>query len=396
MSKARLIITAVVLEGRTQTDVARDYGVSKGWVSKLVARYRAEGEAAFEPRSRRPRTNPNATSAEVIDLIVRLRHDLADKGLDHGPDTICWHLAQHHQVTVSPATISRHLTKAGLVEPAPKKRPKTSYIRFEAAMPNECWQSDVTHYFLADGTRVEILTFLDDCTRFALHVTAHTAVDATTLVALFGKTVETFGIPASTLTDNAMIYTVRHSGYGRRGGRNKFEAELRRLGIIQKNGRGNHPQTQGKVERFQDTLKKQLRAHPTPPASIAELQQRIDTAVDEYNYHRPHSSLPHRSTPATRYDCLPKASPLADRTGDSHDRIRHDRIDTSGVVTLRVNGRLHHIGIGRTHARTHVIMLIHDLHVRVINATTGELLRDLNIDVTRDYQPLKQQETPEP
>ena len=142
MSKARLIITAVVLEHRTQAEVAATYGVSKSWVSKLITRYKAEGETAFEPRSRRPKTSPNATPAATVELIWTLRQNLVDSGLDAGPDTIGWHLQQHHQITVSRATIARHLAKGGLVVPEPKKRPKSSYIRFEASMPNETWQSD--------------------------------------------------------------------------------------------------------------------------------------------------------------------------------------------------------------------------------------------------------------
>lgn len=128
MSKARLVITAVVLEGRSQAAVAREYSVSKGWVSKLVARYLAEGEAAFQPRSRRPRNSPNATPPAVVQLIVSLRRQLSATGLDAGPDTIAWHLSQHHAVTVSAATISRHHTRAGLVTPEPKKKPRSSYI----------------------------------------------------------------------------------------------------------------------------------------------------------------------------------------------------------------------------------------------------------------------------
>jgi transposase len=124
MSKARLVITAVVAEGRSQGEVARAYGVSQGWVSRLVARYRAEGEAAFEPRSRRPKTSPSAISSETADLVVRLRKELAGQGLDAGPDTVCWHLRHHHQVTVSPATVSRYLTRAGLVTPGTQEAPQ--------------------------------------------------------------------------------------------------------------------------------------------------------------------------------------------------------------------------------------------------------------------------------
>lgn len=387
MSKARLVITAVVLEGRKQAEVARSYGVSESWVSKLVARYRDEGEAAFEPKPRRPGTTPTAISDQTADLIIQLRKKLTGQGLDAGPDTIKWHLTQHHDLTVSAATISRYLAKAGLVTPEPKKRPKSSYIRFEAKMPNETWQSDFTHYRLADGTGVEILTWLDDCTRYVVRSTAHRRVTGPIVLAAFRKAYKSHGIPASTLTDNGMVFTTRFAGG--RGGRNGLEAELRRLHVIQKNGRPNHPTTQGKVERYQQTMKKWLDAQPEQPSTIEELQAQLDAFVDEYNHRRPHRSLPHRATPAALFDSMPKALPGNSRDADTHDRIRHDRIDKTGAVTLRVNGKLHHIGIGRTHARTHVILLIQDLHIRIINAITGELIRELIIDPGKDYQARK-------
>ncbi|WP_204034461.1 helix-turn-helix domain-containing protein, partial [Sinosporangium siamense] len=199
MSKARLVITAVTVEGRTQADTARAYGVSKGWVSKLVARYRAEGEAAFEPRSRRPHTSPAALDADTVELIVRLRKQLTEQGLDAGPDTIAWHLRHHHGSTVSRATVSRHLTRHGLITPDPKKRPRSSYVRFQADQPNETWQADSTHYRLAGGTGVEILTWLDDHSRYALHVSAHPAVTTQVVVAAFRQAVAAHGTPASTL-----------------------------------------------------------------------------------------------------------------------------------------------------------------------------------------------------
>jgi transposase InsO family protein len=391
MSKARLIITAVILERRSQREVARAYGVTQSWVSRLVARYRTEGETAFQPRSRRPRSSPTAISPAAIALIIQLRHDLTSAGLDAGPDTIAWHLTYHHAITVSPSTISRHLTRAGLVTPAPKKRPRSSYQRFQAAMPNETWQADFTHYQLTqpDGTRgpdTEILTWLDDCSRAALSVTAHARVTGPIVLATFRATATRHGTPASTLTDNGMVFTTRLSGG--KGGRNAPETELRARNVTQKNSRPNHPTTCGKVERFQQTLKRWLAAQPAQPATLTQLQALLDSFADHYNHHRPHRSLPHQATPATIYDTLPKASPTTSRDHDTHTRVRHDRVDTSGSVTLRVAGRLHHIGIGRTHARTHVILLISDLDIRVINAATGELLRELVLDPTIDYQPI--------
>ena len=388
MSKAKLVITAVVVQGRTQAEAAHTYGVSKGWVSKLLARYRAEGEAAFEPRSRRPLTSPNATPAEVVDLIVRLRKELTGAGLDAGPHTIAWHLRHYHRTTVAAATISRHLSARGLVTPEPKKKPKSSFLRFEAEQPNETWQSDFTHYRLTrpdgrPGADTEILTWLDDHSRYALQVTAHHRVTGPIVLARFRESVATHGSPASTLTDNGMVFTTRFSGG--KGGRNGFEHELRTLGIVQKNSRPNHPTTCGKVERFQQTMKKWLRAQPTQPTTIAELQTLLDRFVDNYNQRRPHRSLPQRATPATAYHARPKATP-GDRSSDTHNRLRRDRIDATGKITLRYNGRLYSIGIGRTHARTRVLVLVHDLDIRIIDAATGELLRELVLDPTQRYQ----------
>src|ERR1700761_9253888 len=342
MSKARLVITAVVVEGRSQREVARAYGVSQGWVSRLVARYRAEGQAAFEPRSRRPKTSPAAIGDRTAELIIQLRKELAGQGLDAGPETICWHLAHHHQIRISRATVGRYLARAGLVTPEPAKRPKSSYLRFEAAQPNECWQADFTHYPLADGTGTEVLTWLDDHSRLALPVTAHRRVTGPAVLATFRAAVAAHGAPASTLTDNGMVFTTRLSGG--KGGRNALEHELRRLGITQKNGRPSHPQTQGKVERFQQTLKNWLHAQPAQPATLIELQVLLDAFASLYNTRRPHRSLPYRATPATAYQARPKAVP-GDRSADTHHRVRNDQVDTNGTITLRHGGQLYHIGI---------------------------------------------------
>ena len=138
MSKRRGIILCVVVEGLSQAETARLYGVSRGWVSKLVARYRLEGEAALSPRSRRPKTSPNATPPTVVELIIKTRRTLTSQGLDAGAETIWWHLLRHHGVTVLSSTIRRVLHRAKLIEPAPKKRPKTSFVRFEVGCLGFC------------------------------------------------------------------------------------------------------------------------------------------------------------------------------------------------------------------------------------------------------------------
>ena len=393
MTLNRLLITSVVVENRPVRDVAAQYGVSESWLFELLARYKAEGEAAFEPRSRRPHSVPTTTPTESIDLILELREKLTATGLDAGPDTIKWHLEHHHSTVVSRATISRYLSRHGLVVPEPKKKPKSSYIRFQAAMPNETWQSDFTHYRLTrpdgrPGADTEILTWLDDCSRFALSVTAHYRVTGTIVVATFRQTVAEHGIPVSTLTDNGMVLTTRLSqGKKGAGTRNGFETELRRLGIVQKNSTPGHPTTCGKVERFQQTMKKWLRGQPDQPSTIDDLQALVDAFVEEYNDHRPHRSLEHRATPATVYANRPKATPTAsDRDNDTHDRVRYDKVDKAGKVTWRYRGEMYSIGIGRTHTATRVIVLAQDLDIRVIDAATGELLRELTLDTSKRYQ----------
>ena len=234
----------------------------------------------------------------MVELIVRLRKQLAEQGLDAGPDTIAWHLRHHHQRTVAVSTISRYLSRLGLVVPEPNKRPKVSYIRFAADQPNQCWQADFTHYRLANGAEVEILSFLDDYSRYALSVTAHHRVTGPIVLAAFRRTCSTSGVPASTLTDNGLVFTTRYSGG--RGGRNGFETELHRLGVVQKNSRPNHPTTCGKVERFQQTLKKWLPARKPHPATAAATPTTGSAPTG--------STTPARSPSATAAGSTPSAS----------------------------------------------------------------------------------------
>ena len=277
MSKRRAAILSVVVEGRTQAETARQHKVSESTVSRWVARYRAEGDTAFQARSRRPGSSPSKVCDETVELVVNLRSELSAQGLDAGPHTISWHLQQRHQITVSPSTVRRRFVDLGLVEPNPKKLPRSSYVRFEADLPNEMWQSDFTHWRLADGAETEILTWLDDHSRYALSVTVHRRITGPIVVDTFDQTCVDHGVPASTLTDNAMVYTTRFSGG--KGGRNAFEARLAYLGIEQKNSAPNHPTTCGKVERFQQTLKKWLTAQHRANTTD-QLQNQLDEFTD--------------------------------------------------------------------------------------------------------------------
>jgi transposase InsO family protein len=380
MDLARYVVDAVVVEGRSYREVARAHGVSKSWVGKLVGRFRAGGYPAIEPRSRAARRIPHRTPDALEDEIVALRKELAELGLDAGAQTIHYHLGTRHEAVPSVSTIWRVLRRRGFVTPQPHKRPRSSWIRFEAQLPNECWQSDVTHWRLGDRTEVEIVNFIDDHSRLAVAARVLGTATAPQVLRVFRAAGERWGLPAALLTDNGCVYTTWH-----RGGPNVMQTELLALGIEFRHSRPYHPQTCGKVERFHQTMKAFLARQP-PARSIAELQAQVDRFVAYYNEVRPHRAR-ERRPPRVAFEARDRARPSGPmlRVG-AGVRVRRDRIDNNGKVTLRHRTRLHHIGVGHAHKGKRVIMLVDGLDVRVVSQD-GELLRQLTLDPTRDYQP---------
>jgi transposase InsO family protein len=381
MSKARVIVLSVVHEGLSKAEVARRYQVSWRWVHTLVTRYEAGGLEAIEARSRRPHSNSRTVGDDVRARVIALRTELSGSGLDAGPVTIAWHLDREGLPAPSTSTIRRILTQANLIRPEPTKRPKSSLRRFQADQPNECWQSDFTHWHLTnpDGTArdVEILNWLDDHSRLLLSCTAHDRVTGAAVIDTFTATITRYGPPASTLTDNGLVYTARL-----RGGRNALEYLLAELGIQQKNGHPGHPQTQGKIERFHRTLKAWLANQP-PATTLPQLQTQLDAFQLIYNEQRPHRAL-NRHTPAQAYTATIKAAPTNQGAG-THYRIRHDTIDRHGKLTIRRAARLHHLGVGIHHANTPVLILIDEHHVTVTHHTTGQTLSRHTINPDRNY-----------
>lgn len=377
MSRARVAVLKIITKQLTITAAAQEYGYSRRHLHRLLSRYRDGGIDAVDPRSRAPLTSPNRVPEHVRNRVLELRTQLTADGLDAGPVTIVWHLEREHLPTPSTSTIRRILHDANLITPEPRKRPRSSYIRFEAAQPNETWQSDFTHWRLADDTDVEILNWLDDHSRKLLSCTAHTPVTGDTVVTTFLTACDEHGIPASTLTDNGRVYTARFGG-----GRNAFEYLLPVLGVQQKNGSPAHPQTQGKIERFHQTLKRWLTNQP-PARTLTDLQHQLDRFRQHYNEHRPHRAND-RTTPAETYRATPKALP-AGSTHPGHYRLRYDHVGTNGKISFRRAGRMHHLGIGTIHAGKRVLAIADNHEVTVIHLDTGDILATNTIDPTRSY-----------
>jgi transposase InsO family protein len=379
MVLARYLVEAVLVEGRSISELARSHRVSRFWIYKLLARYREGGYPALEPRSRRPRSCSHQTSPEVEAEVLRLREELSHSGFDAGPQTIRHHLQERVERPPSTVTIWRILKRQGLITPQPRKRPAGSFIRFQAELPNQMWQCDATCWQLADGTSVEILNLLDDHSRLLLSSTAFRTVKAEDVVQAFFATADQYGLPASFLSDNAAVF----SGRSRRG-RVALELELEDLGIEVKHSRPAHPQTCGKVERLHQTLKRYLRVQPAA-RSLLELQLLLDSFREYYNQKRPHRSLARR-TPLFVYKTQPKATPQKLET-PTYYRLRRDRIDATGKVTLRYLSKLRHIPVGAHHRHRKVVLFVAGTDVRIVT-TDGVLLRHLTLDPARSYQPL--------
>ena len=378
MGLERFVVDAVVLEGRSPSEIARLHGISRSWLYRLLARYRQGGYAALVPRSRRPHSCSHRTPIELKAAIVALRAELTEAGHDAGPATIAHHLGRSVEAVPSVATVWRILRRHGLITPQPHKRPRASFVRFEAALPNELWQADTTHWRLADGSDVEILNLIDDHSRLLLAAVAFRTVKGGDVIRTFLEATESHGPPASLLTDNGAVFTG-----GPRRGRIRLETELERLGVVAKHSTPNHPQTCGKVERFHQTLKRYLAKQP-PAASLDILQLQLDAFRRYYNSERPHRALAGR-TPLVAFHARLKARPVVDRI-PTHYRVRQDRVSKAGNVTVRYLSRLRHIGLGRAHIGEPVKLLIADDHVRVVGQD-GSLLRELVLDGGRDYQP---------
>jgi transposase InsO family protein len=367
------LMAALASDGVNVSAFCREHGISRETFYAWRRRYRAGGLAGLEARSRAPRSSPQRISVEVEEAIVALRKELVELGVDAGAGTIQWHLGRRGTRRVpSEATIWRTLTRRGFVTPEPRKRPRASLHRFEASAPNELWQTDTIEWVIATGP-VKIFSFLDDHSRVALRVKATLAATSEATWEVFCEAAEQWGVPLGQLSDNGLNFSGKLRGY-----EVYFERQLRAVGVVAKTSRPFHPQTCGKVERFQQTLKKWLRRRRLA-GNLAELQAHLDTFVDYYNHQRPHRSIGN-ITPAERWAATPPAINLG---------IALPGPALATTVIVATNGV---VGVGRysiaigSQWRGRTARVHHDdTHAAVF--IDHHLVRALRLDPTRRYQP---------
>jgi transposase InsO family protein len=374
------VAAAVVAVGEGESlnvsAICRDAGVSRKTFYKWVARYRAEGMEGLAERSRRPHRSPHRTPLEVEDQVVRLRKELIDAGLDHGATTIQWHLGRSGLDAVpSVAAVHRILVRRGLVEPQPRKRPKSSWRRFEASAPNECWQIDSMDWVCATGV-ARVFNVVDDHSRVAVRSRAVLEASGVEAWATFSEGTAAWGLPVGVLSDNGLCFSGKLRGF-----EVLFEQRLRDAGIRPITGRPYHPQTTGKVERFQQTLKKWLRRQPLP-ADLAELQRQLDEFCHIYNHQRPHQGIG-GITPISRWTATNPASPDGQPLAHPQwpTRLHDGTVNNDGVVAI--NRFKIHIGAEWKGRPAHVQITGHRANVFI----DGQLARHLELDLDRAYQP---------
>ena len=300
----------------------------------------------LEPKTRRPKSSPRTITDEVKQQAVEVRAALESSGLDHGPISVHDKMRSLGFIAPSVASLARIFRQAGVARKEPRKKPRSAYRRFVYPAPNACWQLDATEYVLAGGRKCVIFQLEDDHSHLA--IASHVATGATTegALAVVQKGIAKHGVPQRLLTDNGSAFNT-----SRRGWEAQLTAYVTSLGVQAITGKPGKPTTQGKNERFHQTLFRWLDKQPLA-ATIAELQEQVDRFDVIYNTERPHQGLPGRVTPQTAWDATEVAEPprprltltppvILEPAGEAPgepldlERLRAMRVQSSGYVRVR-------------------------------------------------------------
>jgi len=281
------------------------HNISRKSFYVLRNRAKDEGQAAvLEPRTRRPKSSPSEFSDEVKEQAIGVRAALEQSGLDHGPISVHEKMRTMGLAQVpSTASLARIFREAGVARVEPKKKPRSSWRRFVYPAPNACWQLDGTEYVLSGGRTCVILQLIDDHFRYAVGSHVAWGETAEAAIAVFDKAVANHGVPQRLLSDNGAALNPT-----RRGHHGRLVAHVGTLGVEAITGKPYKPTTQGKNERFHQTLFRYLDKQPLAE-SLEQLQAQVDEFDHIYNTERPHQGLPGRVTPLTAWEATAKADP---------------------------------------------------------------------------------------
>lgn len=360
--------------GTSVTAFCAQHGISRQTYYKYRRRFEAGGLEALLPQSRRPKSSPNATPAPVLARVLAKREQLRAQGWDCGALSIRYRMLRDGPAP-SARTIHRILLAHGLVEPQPKKRPRSSFRSFAYARANECWQMDGHDLQLADGTWFKALRIQDDCSRKVMATRAAWSENATDIWRCFEAACQRHGAPAMFLSDNGSAFSQRRT----RGLLGEFEARLRTCGVLPVTSSIKHPQTCGKKEREWQTLDQWLAARPAPQ-DLTEAQRLLETYDWLFNHDRPHQAHDGK-TPAEVYTAADKAA-AADVPLAHPVEVHQVKVNVRGVIHL---GQGNQMSVGTHWAGATLTVLREDPACAVFH--DHELIDFIHIDPNRGYQP---------
>lgn len=274
-----------------------EHGISRKTFYLLRQRTLSDGPAAvLEPRSRRPHFSPARIQDAVKEQAIEVRATLEASGLDHGPISVHDRMRQMGLKSPSVAALARIFRDRDVAREEPRKRPRGAWRRFVYPAPNACWQLDATQYVLEHGRTCVIFQLQDDHSRLAVASLVAKAETSAAAIEVFTKGVTVYGVPQRLLTDNGSALNP-----SRRGIQGQLVEHVSVLGVQAITGKPYRPTTQGKNERFHQTLFRWLDKQPLA-TSIAQLQAQVDCFDAYYNEQRPHQGLPGRITPRQAWD----------------------------------------------------------------------------------------------
>src|SRR4051794_26712274 len=297
-----------VLDGASVSEVAAEIGVSRQTVHAWLRRYRAAGLAGLVDRSHRTVSCPHRASAEVEAWVCELRRSHPKWGA----------LRILHELMRAPgaaeplpsrATVNRILIRHGLVIPRARGRKRSDYVRWQRPAAMQLWQLDIVYGPRLVDTRTgelregRIVTGVDDHSRFCVMARVVERATGRAICLAFAEALERYGAPEEVLTDNGKQFTDRFG----RGGEVLFDRICRRNGIAHRLTRPSSPTTTGKIERFHQTLRRELLDDARPFTSLLEAQAALDAWVRDYNASRPHQALETNApvTPSERFAPAP-------------------------------------------------------------------------------------------
>lgn len=369
-----------------------EHGISRKSFYTLRKRVKTDGPAAvLEPRTRRPKSSPSTLSDELKDQTIKVRAALEQSGLDHGPISV--HEKMHAmglQQVPSTASLARIFREAGVARLEPKKKPRSAWRRFVYPAPNACWQLDATEYVLSGGRKCVIFQLIDDHSRYAVASHVASSETATDAIAVVDKAIAAHGVPQRLLTDNGTALNPSRRGYV-----GQLVSHVAALGVEAITGKPYKPTTQGKNERFHQTLFRYLDKQPLAE-TLDELQAQVDAFDHIYNTERPHQGLPGRVTPLAAWEATPKADPprpqpdrpIYQRIPSQHQHPRpQPPADLPANTYLRTVNTSGTIGLDRVHYKVDVNLAFQQVLVVSTGNTTGDaiIITDLQGEVLAEH-----------